>query len=93
MSTIINSEYYFRNSHSTADAAITLKKLELVSMSRSQFFTTVNIDIQNAFKTMPWQYTLVAFTNAKVSKYLFYVVRIYLDSCIRERERAWVPVP
>ena len=77
--TIASSQYGFRTGRSTVDAAIRLKTITQAAMRKRQFCAAVSLDIQNAFKSMPWPNILEALANAKVPGYLVRIVRSYLD--------------
>lgn len=51
-----------------------------VVMRKSQFFSAICLDIQNAFNTKPWQQILVVTMNVKVPGFLVDIVRNYVDN-------------
>ncbi len=51
-------------------------------MKKHQFSAAVNLDIQNAFNSMPWMHILEALVNAQVP--------VYLRNIIKDYFRDWV---
>ncbi len=66
----------------TINVAGKLKKLAASAITKRQFSATVNLDIQNAFNSMPLTCILEALVNAKVP--------VYLRNIIRDYFRDWV---
>ncbi len=63
----------------TIDAAGKLKKLAASAIKKRQFGAAISLDIQNAFKSVPWTRIMDALVNAKVSVYIRRIISDYFQ--------------